>query len=65
MAASSTGRIESLKDPNRFFLVAGHEDEEKAHQRILEAEEGYAVVEKLGTAGVEAARLDPRQDDGY
>src|SRR5918912_3791983 len=39
--------------PNRFFLVAGHEDEEEAHERILEAEQGYAVVEKTGTAGVE------------
>ena len=28
--------------------------------RILEAEHGYAVVEKVGTAGIEAERLDPR-----
>jgi hypothetical protein len=46
--------------PDRFFLVAGQEDEEEAHERILEAERGYAVVEKIGTAGVEAKRLDPR-----
>ena len=46
--------------PNRFFLVAGHEDAEDAHERVLEAEHGYAVVEKIGTAGVEAARLDMR-----
>ena len=46
--------------PNRFFLVAGHEDPEAAHERILEAEQGYAVVEKVGTAGDEAERLDPR-----
>jgi hypothetical protein len=45
---------------NRFFLVAGHEDAEATHERILEAEKGYAVVEKVGAAGVEAARLDPR-----
>jgi hypothetical protein len=44
---------------NRFFLVAGHED---AAEAILEAEQGYAMVEKTGTAGVEAARLDPRTD---
>jgi hypothetical protein len=44
----------------RFFLVAGHEDPEAAHERVLEAEQGYAVVEKVGTAGVEAERLDPR-----
>lgn len=44
----------------RFFLVAGHEDEEETYERILEAEQGYAVVEKIKTAGVEAERLDPR-----
>jgi hypothetical protein len=46
--------------PDRFFLVAEHEDPEAAHERILQAEQGYAVVEKVGTAGGEAARLDPR-----
>jgi hypothetical protein len=49
---------------DRFFLVAGHEDPEAAHERILEAEQGYAVVEKVGTAGVEAERLDPRERSG-
>jgi hypothetical protein len=46
--------------PDRFFLAAGHEDAEATHERILEAEAGYAIVEKIGTAGVEAERLDPR-----
>jgi hypothetical protein len=46
--------------PSRFLLVAGHEDEEATQERIVEAEEGYAIVEKVGTAGVEAARLNPR-----
>jgi hypothetical protein len=50
--------------PDRFFLVAGHEDAEAAHERILEAEPGYAVVEKVGTAGGEAARLDLRDRSG-
>ena len=49
---------------NRFFLAAGHEDPDAAHERILEAEQGYAVVEKIGTAGVEAERLDPRTAGG-
>jgi hypothetical protein len=49
---------------NRFFLVAGHEDAEAAHERVLEAEQGYAVVEKVGTAGEEAERLDPRDHVG-
>ena len=46
--------------PSRFLLVAGHEDEEAKHERILEAQQGYAIVEKVGTAGEEAARLSPR-----
>jgi hypothetical protein len=50
--------------PDRFFLVAGHEDPESAHERVLEAEQGYSLVEKVGTAGVEAERLDPRDHSG-
>lgn len=46
--------------PRRFLLVAGHEDAEATHERIVEAENGYAIVEKVGVAGREAARLDPR-----
>jgi hypothetical protein len=45
---------------NRFFLLAGHEDAEETKERILETEQGYAVVEKIGIAGDEAERLDPR-----
>lgn len=47
---------------NRFFLIAGHEDEEEVYERVLEAEQGYVVVEKIASAGVEAERLDPRAD---
>jgi hypothetical protein len=43
--------------PERFLLVAGHEDEDVQTERIIETERGYAVVEKLGEAGAEAARL--------
>lgn len=50
--------------PDRFLLVAGHEDEGETHERILEAEQGYVVVEKIGAAGVEAERLDPRDGAG-
>jgi hypothetical protein len=46
--------------PCWFLLVAGHEDAEAVHERIVEAEHGYAIVEKIGPAGAEAARLDPR-----
>ena len=46
--------------PSRFLLAAGHEDDESEHERVIEAECGYAIVETIGAAGVEAARLDPR-----
>ncbi len=45
---------------DRFLLVAGHEDDEASQERVVEAENGYAIVEKVGAAGREAARLDPR-----
>jgi hypothetical protein len=52
------------KHPDRFFLIAGHEEEGETHERILEAERGYVVVEKIGTAGFEAERLNPRGGGG-
>jgi hypothetical protein len=47
--------------PTWFLLVAGHEDEDGTRERIIDAEQGYAVVEKIGVAGAEAARLHPRK----
>ena len=49
--------------PSWFLFVAGHEDDESTHERIVEAEQGYAIVEEIG-AGTEAARLHLRCDDG-
>jgi hypothetical protein len=46
--------------PSRFVLVAGHEDPDSAYERIIEAENGYAIVEKVGKAGAYAARLHAR-----
>ena len=60
----SLREYERLREyPRRFLLVAGHEDAEAAYERIIEAENGYAIVEKVGPAGVEAARLNPRQPE--
>jgi hypothetical protein len=56
----SMEEYERVRKPSRFVLVAGHEDAEAAHERIIEAEKGYAIVEKFGDAGTEAARLDER-----
>jgi hypothetical protein len=50
--------------PCRFLLAAGHEDPESIYERIVEAENGYAIMEKIGLAGVEAARLSPRKSGG-
>jgi hypothetical protein len=47
--------------PSRFLLMAGHEDAEAPWERVIEVENGCAIVEKVGLAGVEAARLNPRQ----
>jgi hypothetical protein len=60
----SIEEYEHIRDhPTWFLLVAGHEDDETAHERIVDAEQGYAVVEKIGRAGEEAARLHPRQTE--
>lgn len=44
-------------NPSWFVLVAGHEDHEATYERVVEAERGYATVEKIGIAAAEAARL--------
>jgi hypothetical protein len=46
--------------PAWFLLLAGHEDEDETLERIVDAEQGFAVVEKIGAAGEEAARLHRR-----
>ena len=43
--------------PSRFVLVAGHEGDEATQERVLEAERGYLIVEKIGVAAEEVARL--------
>lgn len=58
----SLGEYERVRSHTSWFLlVAGHEDAEATHERIIEAERGYAIVEKVGVAGAEAARLDERE----
>ena len=36
--------------PSWFVVVLGHEDPEATHERVIEAERGYATVEKIGIA---------------
>jgi hypothetical protein len=45
--------------PNWFLLVAGHEDVESDYERIIEAENGYAVVEQTGKPSEVAEQLAP------
>jgi hypothetical protein len=46
------------RDSTRFFVLPGHEDE--SVERVLERNERYNVVEKIGEAATEAEDLDPR-----
>jgi hypothetical protein len=45
-------------DSTRFFVVPGHEDERV--ERVVERNDRYVVVEKIGEAAEEADDLDPR-----
>ncbi|HET7572003.1 MAG TPA: hypothetical protein VFJ77_04960 [Gaiellaceae bacterium] len=44
----------------RFVVVPGHEI--AGAERVVAANERFAVVEKVGAGGRSAARLDPRRD---
>jgi hypothetical protein len=44
--------------PTRFFVLPGHEDE--SVERIVERNDRYLVVEKIGDAAEEADDRDPR-----
>ena len=50
----------NFNTPSRH-LSGTPEDDRTEQERIVEAEKGYAVVEKMGVAGAEAARLDDRR----
>ena len=57
------GEYEELRShPNRFAVLPGHVLE--TVERVVDAHDGYVVVEKLGPAAVIAAELDPRRADG-
>jgi hypothetical protein len=43
----------------RFAVSPGHED--PSLERVVDRTDRFFVVEKLGAAGVEAEKLDPRQ----
>ena len=45
-------------DPRRFVIVNGHELPEV--EVVVERHGDYSVVEKVGAAGDEAERRDPR-----
>ena len=46
------------RESTRFFVLPGHEDE--SVERVIERNERYIVVEKIGDAATEAEDLDPR-----
>ena len=47
------------ESPVRFPVIPGHVDTDFA--RVVEENEGYVIVEKVGVAGEIAERLDPRK----
>ena len=56
MSMAEYERIRS--SPTRFPIKVGHDFPEI--ERVIEAGDGYAVVEKEGVAAEEVAKLDPR-----
>jgi hypothetical protein len=46
------------RESTRFFVLPGHED--LSVERVIERNERYIVVEKIGDAAEEAEDLDPR-----
>lgn len=56
MSMAEYERIRS--SPTRFPVKLGHEFLE--FERVVEASDGYAVVEKKGAAAEEAVKFDPR-----
>jgi hypothetical protein len=46
------------REPTWFFVLPGHEN--LSVERVIERNERYAVVEKVGEAAEEAEDLDPR-----
>jgi hypothetical protein len=46
------------QSPTRFIVLPGHEDE--SVERVVEANDRYVIVEKVGDAAEEAEDLDAR-----
>jgi 5-bromo-4-chloroindolyl phosphate hydrolysis protein len=47
-------------NPRRFVVARGHVSADI--ERVVSESEGYAVVEKIGSAGVVAEAMEPAQD---
>jgi hypothetical protein len=56
LSAADYERIRN--SPTRFPIALGHDLPE--FETVVEASDGYAVVEKTGRAGEVAAKMDPR-----
>jgi hypothetical protein len=59
LVALTLGEYEAVRaNPRRFVIVRGHEVPEV--EVVVEEHDRYGVVEKVGAAGDEAERQDPR-----
>jgi hypothetical protein len=62
MLELTLAEYESLRaHPNRFAVLPGHVDE--AVDRVVEARDGYVIIEKLGSAAASAVEHGPRRDE--
>ena len=58
----TTGEYGELRShPNRFAVLPGHVLEKVEH--VVDTQDGYVVVEKVGPAAAFVAELDPRKGD--
>lgn len=59
LVALTLAQYEAVRaNPRRFLIVRGHELPEV--EVVVERHDGFSVVEKVGAAGDEAERQDPR-----
>lgn len=59
LVALTLAQYEAVRaNPRRFLIVRGHELPEV--EVVVERHDGFSVVEKVGAAGEEAERQDPR-----
>ena len=60
MLALTFGEYERIREHGHFFVLPGHED--RAVETVVEANDKYIVVEKLGVGAEIAETMNPRDE---